>query len=101
MKFSLLAILSIEPIDLMVTGESSLAVTLHTRVLVLTYVSNSSEIVSRKIDLEEDNLIVMAVYHPPNNNLSYTETLCETIERVVLDHPNSVIYMDCWRSQST
>jgi len=56
-------------------------------------ISNSSEIVSCKIDLEEGNLIVIAVYRPPNNNLLYAETLCETIERVVLDHPNSVIWI--------
>ena len=56
-------------------------------------ISNSSEIVSCKIDLEEGNLIVIAVYRPPNNNLLYAETLCETIERVVLDHPNSVVWI--------
>ena len=33
------------------------------------------------------------MYCPPNNNLSSAETLYETIERVVRDHPNSVIWI--------
>ena len=56
-------------------------------------ITNSSELVSCKIDLEEGNLIVIAVYRPPNNNLANAETLCETIERVVLDYPDSVIWI--------
>ena len=56
-------------------------------------ITNSSELVSCKIDLEEGNLIVIAVYRPPNNNLAYAETRCETIERVVLDYPGSVIWI--------
>ena len=56
-------------------------------------ITNSSEFVSCKIDLEEGNLIVIAVYCPPNNNLAYAETLFETIERVVLDYPDSVIWI--------
>jgi len=50
--------------------------------------TNSNEIVSCKIiDLEEGNLTVIRSCIPSsNNNLMYTETLCE---RVVLDHPNS------------
>ena len=47
-------------------------------------ISNSSQVVTCKIDLEEGKLIVIAVYRPPNNNLTYAETLCETIERVAI-----------------
>jgi len=36
--------------------------------------TNTSEL--GKIDLEEGNLVVIAVYHPPNNNLAYADTLC-------------------------
>ena len=51
-------------------------------------------------------MIIISVYRPPTNNLSYAETLSETIERIILDHPNSVIWIAgdlnlpniCWKS---
>ena len=49
--------------------------------------TNSSE-----LDLEEGNLVVIAVYHPPNNNLAYADTFCKTIGRVVLDYILTVLY---------
>ena len=56
-------------------GLSSVAM-IHTLVKVLiSILINNSEIVSYKIDLKESNLIVIAIHHPPNNNLSYADPL--------------------------
>ena len=48
--------------------EFSLLVVIHTHIHVSIQLI-SSELVSCKIDLEEGNLVVIAVYRPPTNNL--------------------------------
>ena len=37
------------------------------------------------------SLIVMGAYRPPNRDILYHQTLCDTITRVTENHPNSII----------
>ena len=51
------------------------------------------DIVSCKVDLQQSTLLIISVYRPPNNDITYMENLCGTIENLILNHPNSIIWI--------
>ena len=51
------------------------------------------DIVSCKVDLQQSTLLIISVYRPPNNDITYMENLCGTIENLILNHPNSTIWI--------
>ena len=51
------------------------------------------EMVSCKVVLEQSSLLIISAYRPPNNDVTYMETLCETIADLILDHSNSTIWI--------
>lgn len=56
-------------------------------------IQTTCEIVSCKVDLQLGTLLIISVYRPPYNDLTYMEALCNTIESLILDHPNSIIWI--------
>ena len=56
------------------------------------YPSDLCEISIVKVHLSSgQSLIIMGAYRPPNRDISYHQTLCNTISRVTENHPNSII----------
>ena len=56
-------------------------------------IQTTCEIVCCKVDLHQSTLLIISVYRPPHNDITYMENLCGSIENLVLDHPNSTIWI--------
>jgi len=56
-------------------------------------IQSNSEIASCKVDLAEGSLLIIAAYRPPNCNLSSAEYLSNAIEKLILDHLNSTVWV--------
>ena len=56
-------------------------------------IQTTCEIVSCKVNLQSSTLLIISAYRPPNNDVIYMETLCNTIENLILNHPNSTIWI--------
>ncbi len=57
-------------------------------------INEDCELVATKIQLyNEQPLIVLSAYRPPNNDLPYTQTLCQAIRNVVAKNQSAVIWL--------
>ena len=50
-------------------------------------IQTTCDIVSCKVDLQQSTLLIISVYRPPNNDITYMENLCGTIENLILIVP--------------
>ena len=55
------------------------------------HTSTSNEIVACCIHLENQSIILISAYRPPNSNFEYLDTLCPTISSIILANPNDII----------
>ena len=51
------------------------------------------EAIACKLQLQNDVLIITAVYRPPNSNFTYLQSMCQLIEDVVSNSPNATIWV--------
>ena len=93
MKFFHLAIRFIEETVPMAMEGYSLAASHSSYTCTHIDIQTTCDIVSCKVDLQQSTLLIISVYRPPNNDITYMENLCGTIENLILDHPNSTIWI--------
>ena len=55
--------------------------------------STSNKIVVCCIHLENQSIILISAYRPPNNNFEYLDTLCSTISSIILANSNNIIWL--------
>ena len=55
--------------------------------------SCDAEVVAFKLELKNSLLIVIGVYRPPNSDLIYLQSLCQTIEDIIKENPVTTIWL--------
>ena len=55
--------------------------------------SCDAEVIACKLELKSSLLIVIGVYRPPNSDLIYLQSLCQTIEDIIKENPVATIWL--------